>query len=466
MNAELNSPDSLQSLKGAAADALRPLSAIAATRRGLVPQARIIRVLADLSEPLTRLHAAGLIHGAISYDSVALNAQGEADIGTPPASFPRSLGNVALADGRGSGYNAFEQYTDSPGWAIGPWTDVYALGAVACMLVTGAPPPSAIDRCVRDTFVPLSDRNLDQYTASFLSAVDSALGLRPEDRPATVATLLAAMGHLAVPDVDDASVERDKVVTEAAAPIPPLPITQIAPAPLQVRHAVPAHHLSQPTAPARFVRQWRSWLFVPAGLGLALLVVYFWLSWSNPFVPDLGGDVSAAPMTTPAETAPPPVPPGLQALEPTVSTEGAQALGMTSGALNSPAVPSNTIDAPPPLTRPVPSTPPEPDTPLSTGDGTIDPTDVRQLADRDAQAGADDAEAAPDVTPVSVVVDVQPWGAVSINGVRRGVSPPLRSLSLAPGTYRVTISNPGAPSYSTRITVRQGARAPVIRHQF
>lgn len=549
MNAHSNSPENLLSLKGTSTDALRPLSAIAATRRGLVPQARIVRVLADLAEPLAQLHASNAIHGAISYDSVALNAQGEADIGTPPASHLRSLGNMALSEGRASGYNAFEQYTDDPGWAIGPWTDVYALGAVACMLVTGSAPPLAIDRCVRDTFVPLSERELDadQYTVEFLSAIDQALALRPEDRPATVAALLQAMGCPANVGSTDTASERDKVVSEAApASVASLPADEPNAKPRAdgewaatknagVGTTTAADPIFRPLS-ASASRQWTSWLFVPAGLGLALLVVYLWLSWSNPFVSRLDKETltTASPHV---EDGPPPIPPGLQALDPAVSTDGARTLGLTSGSAaqsvpndseapaasaseagpdagdSSTAAASNSFEAVASLNGASASAHAS-QTATATAGGTVaasraatdSSSEIRPPAGLAALIGSPDAVAgsaaapaavaAPDAatpstpvptpatlpqgatpspeppqesrapTPVAVAIDVQPWGVVSINGVRRGVSPPLRSLSLTPGSYRVTITNPGAPAFSTRITVREGARPPVIRHQF
>lgn len=72
---------------------------------------------------------------------------------------------------------------------------------------------------------------------------------------------------------------------------------------------------------------------------------------------------------------------------------------------------------------------------------------------------------APAVRNMPVSVSVQPWGEVFINGASRGVSPPLQSLTLAPGTYRVTIQNPNAEPYHTRVTVIAGQPAR-IQHTF
>jgi hypothetical protein len=54
---------------------------------------------------------------------------------------------------------------------------------------------------------------------------------------------------------------------------------------------------------------------------------------------------------------------------------------------------------------------------------------------------------------------------VYVDGVSHGVSPPLRSIRLTPGRHKITVRNPGAPSYQTTITVRAGKPAS-IAHSF
>jgi hypothetical protein len=52
-----------------------------------------------------------------------------------------------------------------------------------------------------------------------------------------------------------------------------------------------------------------------------------------------------------------------------------------------------------------------------------------------------------------------------VNGRKQGVSPPLKSLSLAPGSHRIVIKNAGLPEFSTTIRVRSGKTASVS-HEF
>jgi hypothetical protein len=48
------------------------------------------------------------------------------------------------------------------------------------------------------------------------------------------------------------------------------------------------------------------------------------------------------------------------------------------------------------------------------------------------------------VTPEGNVykLKIQPWGVVYVDGVDRGVSPPVKRLTLAPGRHAIRITNP------------------------
>lgn len=71
----------------------------------------------------------------------------------------------------------------------------------------------------------------------------------------------------------------------------------------------------------------------------------------------------------------------------------------------------------------------------------------------------------PQAAPVTVRVAVRPWGEVLVNGRSRGVSPPLRELSLPPGRYQVTVRNASAGDYRMTLTVAAG-RPASITHEF
>ena len=124
---------------GAAPLALRPLSAIAASTAGGVPQARIKRLLSDLLPSLIALHGQGEICGDISLETVGMDENARAHL-VPELIVARSR---RVTRSPSAGFAPFELYTDSMEWPRGPWSDIYALCAVMHALVTGRRPPPA-----------------------------------------------------------------------------------------------------------------------------------------------------------------------------------------------------------------------------------------------------------------------------------------------------------------------------------
>jgi hypothetical protein len=53
----------------------------------------------------------------------------------------------------------------------------------------------------------------------------------------------------------------------------------------------------------------------------------------------------------------------------------------------------------------------------------------------------------------AIGLSIKPWGNVVVDGVDRGVSPPLRKLMLADGRHTIRITNPGFPDHVSEIEV-------------
>ncbi len=78
------------------------------------------------------------------------------------------------------------------------------------------------------------------------------------------------------------------------------------------------------------------------------------------------------------------------------------------------------------------------------------------------------APAAPAAPPPSdglVSLAIAPWGEVLVNGEPRGVSPPLTSLRLPPGSYAIEVRNGNAPPLKAQVEVRAG-QTQMLRHRF
>ena len=64
-----------------------------------------------------------------------------------------------------------------------------------------------------------------------------------------------------------------------------------------------------------------------------------------------------------------------------------------------------------------------------------------------------------------VTLAITPWGEVLVDGERRGVSPPLTTLRLRPGSYSIEVRNGDAPPLQARIEVKAG-ETKTLRHRF
>ena len=162
-------------------------------------EAWLRHVLVGLLEAVQTLHEASCFHRDISPDNILLLPSGTPvllDFGS--ARTIRGDGTQQLTAVVKPAYAPIEQYAESPRLRQGPWTDLYAWGAVARFCITGKPPPPATVRAVEDLLRPMAaevrvmGRSVSglRYSPTLLTAIDWALALRPADRPQSVAQLL------------------------------------------------------------------------------------------------------------------------------------------------------------------------------------------------------------------------------------------------------------------------------------
>ncbi|WP_175167892.1 serine/threonine protein kinase [Achromobacter sp. CF-sbj1-Ac2-l] len=419
---------------GAAPLALRPLSAIAASAAGGVPETRIKRLLSDLLPSLMGLHAQGEICGDISLDTVGMDEGARAHL-LPELSVPRSRRSGLTPV---PGFAPFELYTDSAEWPRGPWTDVYALCAVMHALVIGLRPPPAPERRATDSYEPLASLGLTKYSPAFLNAIDRGLAMLPADRPQTLGEL-AALLDIAV-YVDESPAAPETAAAEVVAVL-----------------AAPAAVAAKPRGGGRPL------LFLLLLVALIGAGAYAWirsgLGTGNALItrsevvqPNPPAAPVAPPAASPAAPAAEPTPPQSAAPAPQAVLPDTPAPDAGGPAATPSAVPPAGLGAAAPSAPPAASEP----------DANAAPRVQEPAAS--AAAPQDDAPK-PKPVPVLVRLDIRPWGEVWINGVARGISPPVKELRLIPGKYQVLLRNADLPPYRATLEVKPGKPA-VISHTF
>jgi len=173
-------------------------------------------VIDPLLDALAHLHAQGIYHRDIAPDNVLLPSPHE------PVLLDFGAARRVIGDRTQTitavvkpSFAPIEQYAEASQLRQGPWTDLYALGAVMVYMLTAVPPPPSTVRSVQDDDLPLGADPPPGVSANFLAAIRWALAVRPQDRPQSVHELCNALDGLITPP---ALVARDHGLRIEAAP--------------------------------------------------------------------------------------------------------------------------------------------------------------------------------------------------------------------------------------------------------
>ncbi|WP_236174692.1 PEGA domain-containing protein [Pseudomonas pseudonitroreducens] len=93
------------------------------------------------------------------------------------------------------------------------------------------------------------------------------------------------------------------------------------------------------------------------------------------------------------------------------------------------------------------------------------PSPPMTIVDRKPVAPAKPRSAPVPAAVGTLIVAVQPWAEVWVDGKKHGISPPLLKLQLSPGSHRVELRNPDLPSYSQQLQISAG-QSVTLRHTF
>ena len=519
-----------------------------------VDQIWLARILLPLMDALEHMHRANVYHRDIAPDNILLLGEDYPvllDLGAAR----HIIGNVtqAVTVMLKPGYAPIEQYSDGDPTRQGPWTDVYALGAVIYFAIQRKSPIASISRLEKDALPSLAALAPRGFTDQFLQAVDWALRPRPEDRPQSIAAFRDALGiQMEVAAVTDgrgpgerndlldplealaqvaqrrntgdrtttsrtasaataaaitASTTGAKAAATAPAAAEPIAVAPIATLPAATRvipldppsaalesglATIPPTRLEQPRyvpTPAAAAAGLAPTRVLPVAIAPPLTSSVSPPSAVTPPLPKprppllaiIGGLAAIAAATTivwlvarPGETPPGPLPnpvaqrpvptspeipppvPGLSSTRPAAGDP--QTVPATPLPSDQSATPPAVGAAPPIAGAASPAAGAAP--PAA---GAAPPTDKPDAPTAAANKPAADSTAAG--TTGTVNVNVRPWGEVFVNGAARGVSPPLRQLPLAPGTYSIELRNPASPPLVRQVVVRAGQSID-LNHEF
>lgn len=155
-------------------------------------EAEIDRIVQTLCDVLETIHASDIVHRDIAPDNIIIRSDG-----SPVLLDFGAARQAMIEDGEQlksvytPGYAAPEQYRGRED--LGPWTDLYALGACMYACLHGRPPVTADDRLEADTLQPASKRWRGDYSANFLGLIDDCLQLDRHKRPKDARTMQQAL---------------------------------------------------------------------------------------------------------------------------------------------------------------------------------------------------------------------------------------------------------------------------------
>ena len=150
----------------------------------------LLSVIQPIAEGLDRAHRVGVLHRDIKPPNILINPDGRPvliDFGS--ARFEAAEATSTKVTFHTPPYAAIEQYVKT--YHQGPWTDIYALGVVLYECVAGEKPAEVLERLHGAGDQPLARTHRPGYSEQFLAAIDSAMTIKPSDRPQSIPEWLA-----------------------------------------------------------------------------------------------------------------------------------------------------------------------------------------------------------------------------------------------------------------------------------
>ncbi|WP_426169077.1 serine/threonine-protein kinase [Pseudoduganella sp. R-34] len=466
----------------------RTFKAVVRDNPELVNEAWLKRLLQPVLGALEALYAAKILHRDVSPENIMIQPDGQPvllDFGAARQivqDMAQSL-TVILKPG----FAPVEQYADDESMRQGPWTDIYSLSAVMYAAITGKAPPAAVARMLNDPIEPLAISGREGYSNQFLEAIDRGMAVRPEIRPQSIAEFSSLLGFDAAAPAAAPAAEGSNAAADAAADganASAAGDASAAPESAPRRHrsrsarnaekggpaASEASASSSPSASSPFdsgSRSSRNKTSSKSGSksGRQAMPVARSSRPSNNMIAGglvvlalLVGGISWLADGSPVKPAAPEV---ASAQVPAAGSAGSEAPASAASAGTESA---SAIAAA--------STPPAEPQLAVAGSSTnaASTSGAAPVAAQAASAGAAPGAAAASAeaaapTTGTLSIAVQPWATIYVDGVQKGITPPLKKLTLPLGEHEVRLENPNFQAYVQKVNV--DARKPVtIKHDF
>jgi hypothetical protein len=318
--------------------------------------------------------------------------------------------------------------------------DMHDLAAVVHYAITREFPPAA----------PLQGRVPDEYSETFITAVDRCLSPDPQQRPHTIEQLRNLLGIVPLgPAIPTAAPAQGAAPASAQAASAWGPTVQPEPA---VSFLKGPPHVTEQGRLQRWLMMVAAATILLVALG-ALFALLHQADSRDTVTLALPGDVPDAPQT-PAQAQ-------VQAQAPTLAP-----------ALPDPVTPEPAAGTPDPSAVAAAPADAQPVTTPGALPATIGPAARPPAAPPPATAAATTpppraAGQAPAYRPVPAAsgatfkLVIKPWGMVQVDGVDQGASPPLKRLTLSPGQHTIRIVNPNFPEHTVTVNALKGASSVI-----